>query len=189
MDVRFRGLGLKLKSCGKVVLHGVTGELTHGRLTAIMGPSGELRCACAAGQASAGAQLLNTGVSTSVLAGDRGTTGCSSDRVLPCSRVSAGAGKSSLITALAGRAHYATMTGTVLIGGRWARLMHEAPRTDSKTLLKHSELLPPRTVPHLYGRPDSLSRHRRRMGFVPQADTMYRQLTVEENLTFSCSFR
>jgi ABC-type lipoprotein export system ATPase subunit len=38
-------------------------------------------------------------------------------------------------------------------------------------------------------RPDSLSRHRRLMGFVPQNDTMHRSLTVEENLTFSACFR
>lgn len=40
LDVGFEGLGLKLKSCGKMVLQGVTGSLTHGRLAAVMGPSG-----------------------------------------------------------------------------------------------------------------------------------------------------
>lgn len=41
LDVGFENLGLKLKSCGKMVLQGVTGCLKHGRLTAVMGPSGE----------------------------------------------------------------------------------------------------------------------------------------------------
>jgi hypothetical protein len=40
LDVGFEGLGLKLKSCGKVVLQGVSGCLEHGRLAAVMGPSG-----------------------------------------------------------------------------------------------------------------------------------------------------
>jgi hypothetical protein len=41
LDVAFEGLGLKLKSCGKVVLQGVSGRLEHGRLAAVMGPSGD----------------------------------------------------------------------------------------------------------------------------------------------------
>jgi hypothetical protein len=41
LDVGFEDLGLKLKSCGKAVLQGVTGRLQHGRLAAVMGPSGE----------------------------------------------------------------------------------------------------------------------------------------------------
>ena len=41
LDVQFEGLGLKLKSCGKAVLQGVSGRLQPGRLAAIMGPSGE----------------------------------------------------------------------------------------------------------------------------------------------------
>lgn len=40
LDVGFEGLVLKLKSCGKEVLQGVTGRLQHGRLAAVMGPSG-----------------------------------------------------------------------------------------------------------------------------------------------------
>ena len=39
MDIRFEELGLKLKSNGVPVLAGVTGEIRHGRLTGIMGPS------------------------------------------------------------------------------------------------------------------------------------------------------
>jgi hypothetical protein len=42
LDVAFEGLGLKLKSCGKVVLQGVSGRLEHGRLAAVMGPSGNV---------------------------------------------------------------------------------------------------------------------------------------------------
>lgn len=40
LEVGFEALGLKLKSCGKEVLQGVTGRLQHGRLAAVMGPSG-----------------------------------------------------------------------------------------------------------------------------------------------------
>ena len=39
VDIRFEELGLKLRN-GKSVLAGVTGELRHGRLTAILGGSG-----------------------------------------------------------------------------------------------------------------------------------------------------
>ncbi|KAI8929997.1 P-loop containing nucleoside triphosphate hydrolase protein [Entophlyctis helioformis] len=39
MNFRFENLGLKLNT-GKVVLHGVTGEIRSSRMTAIMGPSG-----------------------------------------------------------------------------------------------------------------------------------------------------
>lgn len=42
LHVQFRELGLRLRGCGqKTVLQGVTGELPAGRVTAIMGPSGE----------------------------------------------------------------------------------------------------------------------------------------------------
>jgi ABC-type multidrug transport system ATPase subunit len=34
-----------------------------------------------------------------------------------------------------------------------------------------------------------LEKHKRLMGFVPQSDIMYRNLTVEENLTYSACFR
>ena len=40
LGVEFRELGLRLRSCGKVVLAGVTGQLRAARTTAIMGPSG-----------------------------------------------------------------------------------------------------------------------------------------------------
>ena len=40
LGVEFRDLGLRLRSCGKVVLAGVTGQLRAARTTAIMGPSG-----------------------------------------------------------------------------------------------------------------------------------------------------
>eukprot|EP00878_Enallax_costatus_P029186 GHUV01031627.1.p1 GENE.GHUV01031627.1~~GHUV01031627.1.p1 ORF type:complete len:444 (+),score=150.65 GHUV01031627.1:209-1540(+) len=38
-------------------------------------------------------------------------------------------------------------------------------------------------------RVERLERHKRLMGFVPQDDVMYRNLTVEENLTYSACFR
>lgn len=40
MHVEFFGLGLVLRASGKVLLRGVTGQVRHARLTAIMGPSG-----------------------------------------------------------------------------------------------------------------------------------------------------
>lgn len=40
LTVEFRDLGLRLRSCGKVVLRGVYGQLRATRTTAIMGPSG-----------------------------------------------------------------------------------------------------------------------------------------------------
>lgn len=42
LSVEFRGLGLRLRSCGKSVLQSVSGALQARTLTAIMGPSGEL---------------------------------------------------------------------------------------------------------------------------------------------------
>ncbi|GAB4817511.1 hypothetical protein N2152v2_004557 [Parachlorella kessleri] len=44
LGVEFRDLGLRLRSCGKVVLAGVTGQLRAARTTAIMGPSGAGAC-------------------------------------------------------------------------------------------------------------------------------------------------
>ncbi len=41
LSVEFRGLGLRLRSCGKSVLQSVSGALQACTLTAIMGPSGE----------------------------------------------------------------------------------------------------------------------------------------------------
>jgi ABC-type transport system involved in cytochrome bd biosynthesis fused ATPase/permease subunit len=40
IDFRFEDLGLQLKGSGFSVLAGVTGEIKHGRVTAVMGPSG-----------------------------------------------------------------------------------------------------------------------------------------------------
>ncbi|KAL4448129.1 hypothetical protein ABPG75_005348 [Micractinium tetrahymenae] len=40
LHIEFRQLGLRLKSCGKAVLAGVTGVLAESKVTAIMGPSG-----------------------------------------------------------------------------------------------------------------------------------------------------
>ncbi len=40
IDFRFENLGLNIKGSGKSVLKGVTGEILHGRVTAVMGPSG-----------------------------------------------------------------------------------------------------------------------------------------------------
>ncbi|KAJ3451100.1 abc transporter g family member [Anaeramoeba flamelloides] len=41
LDFRFENLGLRIKGrSGKIVLKGVTGQIRHGRVTAIMGPSG-----------------------------------------------------------------------------------------------------------------------------------------------------
>ena len=40
MHVEFVGLGLVLRASGKRLLRGVTGQVRHSRLTAVMGPSG-----------------------------------------------------------------------------------------------------------------------------------------------------
>ena len=40
LQIDFEGLGLRLRSSGKLVLAGVTGQLRAACLTAIMGPSG-----------------------------------------------------------------------------------------------------------------------------------------------------
>ena len=40
MHVEFVNLGMVLRSSGKRILAGVTGQVRHGRLTAVMGPSG-----------------------------------------------------------------------------------------------------------------------------------------------------
>ncbi|KAF6254331.1 hypothetical protein COO60DRAFT_1703369 [Scenedesmus sp. NREL 46B-D3] len=66
-----------------------------------------------------------------------------------------GAGKTTLMNALAGKASYGVVTGTITINGK----------------------------------PSGLDRHKRLLGFVPQDDIMYRNLTVEENLTYSARFR
>lgn len=72
LNIRFEELGLRLKKGGHVVLSGVTGQLTHGRVTAVMGPSG--------------------------------------------------AGKTTFLTSLAGKATYGTLTGSVFINGQRALL-------------------------------------------------------------------
>jgi ABC-type multidrug transport system fused ATPase/permease subunit len=66
-----------------------------------------------------------------------------------------GAGKTSLLNALCGRAYYGETRGTILVNG------HEARIEDFK---------------------DSV-------GFVPQDDIVYAELTVRENLIFSAKFR
>ncbi|KAG7372253.1 ABC transporter [Nitzschia inconspicua] len=66
-----------------------------------------------------------------------------------------GAGKTSLLNALCGRAYYGETRGTILVNG------HEARIEDFK---------------------DSV-------GFVPQDDIVYAELTVRENLIFSGKFR
>ena len=48
IDFTFEDLGLKLRSNGHVVLQGVTGSIRHGRLTAVMGPSGYAHCVAVA---------------------------------------------------------------------------------------------------------------------------------------------
>ncbi|CAB9497095.1 Putative white-brown complex homolog protein 30 [Seminavis robusta] len=65
-----------------------------------------------------------------------------------------GAGKTSLLNALCGRAHYGDVTGTVYINGH-------------KT---------------------SIEEHSSAVGFVPQDDIVYAELTVRENLIFSGKF-
>lgn len=66
-----------------------------------------------------------------------------------------GAGKTSLLNALCGRAYYGETTGSILVNG------HE----------------------------ESIEDHKDSVGFVPQDDIVYAELTVRENLIFSGRFR
>jgi ABC-type multidrug transport system ATPase subunit len=67
----------------------------------------------------------------------------------------AGAGKTSLLNALCGRAFYGTVEGRIWINGIQA----------------------------------SIEEHKDAVGFVPQDDTVYAELTVKENLIYSGKFR
>lgn len=66
-----------------------------------------------------------------------------------------GAGKTSLLNALCGRAYYGETSGSILVNG------HE----------------------------ESIEDHKDSVGFVPQDDIVYAELTVRENLIFSGRFR
>lgn len=66
-----------------------------------------------------------------------------------------GAGKTSLLNALCGRAFYGTVEGSIWINGQVA----------------------------------SIEEHKDAVGFVPQDDTVYAELTVKENLIYSGKFR
>jgi ABC-type multidrug transport system ATPase subunit len=68
IDFHFNDLGLKLKTSGATVLAGVTGRILHGRVTAVMGPSG--------------------------------------------------AGKTTFLSTLSGKASYGVQTGEILINGK-----------------------------------------------------------------------
>lgn len=105
IEVCFEDLSLFLKGSGKKILSNVTGKLSPGRVTAVMGPSG--------------------------------------------------AGKTTFLNALAGKATQSRTTGTVLINGK----------------------------------ADSIQSYRSIIGFVPQDDIVHGNLTVEENLWFSASYR
>jgi ABC-type multidrug transport system ATPase subunit len=69
--------------------------------------------------------------------------------------VLAGAGKTSLLNALCGRAFYGAVEGKIWINGIQA----------------------------------SIEEHKDAVGFVPQDDTVYAELTVKENLMYSGKFR
>ena len=85
IDIQFKDLGLKLKN-GRPVLAGVTGELCHGEVTAVMGPSG--------------------------------------------------AGKTTFLSTLSGKAYYGTTTGSIFINGEerdvtgFKKLMGFVPQDD-----------------------------------------------------------
>lgn len=76
IDFAFEDLGLEIsKGSDKIkVLAGVTGEIKHGRVTAVMGPSG--------------------------------------------------AGKTTFLTTLAGKAYYGAQTGKILINGQESKIQH-----------------------------------------------------------------
>lgn len=137
LDVRFVGLGLRLRSCGKTVLQSVSGRLRPSALTAIMGPSGAgARAACGRGgwwQPSA----QHVGATPSQACPQLLTSSTRLDppaHCLPaCSR--AGAGKTSLLNTLAGKsAAYGVLSGRVLVNGvpdrldRFKRVMGFVPQ-------------------------------------------------------------
>ena len=66
-----------------------------------------------------------------------------------------GAGKTSLLNALCGRAFYGNVEGNIWINGNMT----------------------------------SIEEHKHAVGFVPQDDTVYAELTVKENLIYSGKFR
>lgn len=105
IELSFVDLSLFLKGSGKKILSNVTGKLSPGRVTAVMGPSG--------------------------------------------------AGKTTFLNALAGKATHSRTTGAVFINGK----------------------------------PDSIQSYKSIIGFVPQDDIVHGNLTVEENLWFSASYR
>lgn len=105
IELSFVDLSLFLKGTGKKILSNVTGKLSPGRVTAVMGPSG--------------------------------------------------AGKTTFLNALAGKGTHSRTTGAVFINGR----------------------------------PDSIQSYKSIIGFVPQDDIVHGNLTVEENLWFSASYR
>lgn len=105
IELSFVDLSLFLKGSGKKILSNVTGKLSPGRVTAVMGPSG--------------------------------------------------AGKTTFLNALAGKATHSRTTGAVFINGK----------------------------------SDSIQSYKSIIGFVPQDDIVHGNLTVEENLWFSASYR
>ena len=105
IELSFVDLSLFLKGSNKKILSNVTGKLSPGRVTAVMGPSG--------------------------------------------------AGKTTFLNALAGKATHSRTTGAVFINGK----------------------------------PDSIQSYKSIIGFVPQDDIVHGNLTVEENLWFSASYR
>jgi ABC-type multidrug transport system ATPase subunit/Ca2+-binding EF-hand superfamily protein len=66
-----------------------------------------------------------------------------------------GAGKTTLMNVMCGRAHYGDVSGEM----------------------------------RLNGRPDAIIRHRKKLGFVPQDDTVHGDLTVYENLKFAAALK
>ena len=109
-DFKFEGLGLTLSN-GITIMKGVNGQIKHGKVTAVMGPSG--------------------------------------------------AGKTTFLNLLSGKA--AKTHGDIFIKST----------TDGKFELET----------------DGIYRYRKLCGFVPQEDTMHRNLRVHDNIFFSGSFR
>ena len=102
LSPRFDNLGLKLKTNGKQVLAGVTGEILHGRVTAVMGPSVSFRHA-------------HKPVTSTVLQG---------------------AGKTTFLSTLSGKAAYGSQTGDIFLNGKkeplskYRRLVGFVPQED-----------------------------------------------------------
>ena len=138
IDFTFEDLGLKLRSNGHVVLQGVTGSIRHGRLTAVMGPSGYAHCVAAA-----------VTVAVALCSHLRGLWSAHSSHWSASMSRACRSGKTTFLTALASRAYYGHTTGTIKMNGRvdsvakYKKLVGFVPQEDVmlRELTVHENLM------------------------------------------------